>query len=84
MATFKICLDDKSFEVVIDIFAIYANDFLTTNTISEINRVLKKGGYFYTKLWGKDQGYGTGTIIEDGTYMDIKKVLAKIWGLLIF
>ena len=70
---------------MIDIFAIYANDFLTiTNTISEINRVLKKGGYFYTKLWGKKtSGYGTGTIIEDGTHMDIK-VLAKIWGLLIF
>ncbi len=65
--------DDESFDLVVDIFAIYANTLETINqTAAEIHRVLKPGGRFYAKMWGrKTTGYGQGTEIEPGTYQEI-------------
>ena len=64
---------NEQFDVVIDIFAIYANTLEVINkTVSEVERVLKPGGNFYTKLWGRNcTGYGQGTELESGTYDDI-------------
>ncbi len=62
--------DDHRFDVVVDIFALYANTTdVITKSLAEIARVLKPGGLFYTKLWGTAcTGYGEGNKIEDGTY----------------
>lgn len=65
--------DDESFDLVVDIFALYANTpEIIKKTTAEIHRVLKPGGRFYSKLWGRNTtGFGEGTKIEDGTYDDI-------------
>lgn len=64
---------DNHFDVVIDIFALYANTTVVIRTaLSEIARVLKPGGLFYSKQWGTScTGYGTGRQIEPGTFDDI-------------
>ncbi len=64
---------DGSFDFVIDIFAIYANTLeVIQQAIGEVHRVLKPGGRFYSKLWGRNTaGYGEGREIERGTYDDI-------------
>jgi SAM-dependent methyltransferase len=64
---------DESFDLVVDIFALYANMSKEIDqTILEIVRVLRPGGYFFTKLWGqKTLGFGTGTKLEDGTFTDM-------------
>ena len=61
---------DATFDVVIDIFAVYANTTdIIAGTVREIARVLKPGGRFYAKLWGTNTtGYGKGIRLEDGTY----------------
>ena len=62
-----------TFDVVVDILALYANtlDVIRAAT-REVLRVLKPGGRFYTKLWGRNtSGYGLGTELEPGTYDDI-------------
>ena len=62
--------EDECFDVIIDIFSIYANTIEVINkTVQEIHRVLKPGGYFYSKLWGcKTRGFGQGFEIERGTF----------------
>ena len=62
-----------SFDGVVDIFAIYANtNEVIAKTLSEVYRVLKPGGRFYAKLWGrKCTGYGEGIELEPGTYDEI-------------
>lgn len=64
---------DNSFDVVIDIFAIYANTSEVINqTLAEVHRVLKPGGRFYSKLWGtRTSGFGKGIEIETYTYDEI-------------
>lgn len=64
---------DDSFDCVIDIFAIYANTLpAIRQSVSEVYRVLKPDGLFYTKLWGREcTGYGAGQELEPGTYDDI-------------
>jgi ubiquinone/menaquinone biosynthesis C-methylase UbiE len=64
---------DNTFDVVIDIFSIYSNTReVITKTLLEIQRVLKPGGFFYTKLWGtQTTGFGTGTSLEHSTFDDI-------------
>jgi SAM-dependent methyltransferase len=64
---------DSQFDVVLDIFAIYANTLpVIDQVVSEVYRVLKPGGLFYSKLWGRNcTGYGQGREIEPGTYDDI-------------
>lgn len=64
---------ENSFDVVIDIFAIYANTIdVIEQTLDEVYRVLKPGGRFYSKLWGtKTTGFGQGREIELHTYDDI-------------
>lgn len=66
---------DKNFDVVVDIFAIYANTTpAIVQTLAEIHRVLKPDGLFYSKLWGTGcTGYGEGTQIEDNTFDDIPR-----------
>ncbi|BDW90351.1 class I SAM-dependent methyltransferase [Thalassospira tepidiphila] len=62
--------EDGSFDVVIDIFAIYANLRKVINsTVSEVYRVMKPGALFYSKLWGVNcEGVGTGVLIEPKTF----------------
>lgn len=64
---------DQSFDLVIDIFAIYANTIDVIDlTLGEVHRVLKPNGRFYSKLWGtKTTGFGHGREIEFHTYDDI-------------
>ena len=61
---------DAHFDVVVDIFALYANTTdIIARTLSEIARVLKPGGLFYSKLWGRaTTGFGQGTELEPGTF----------------
>ena len=64
-----------SFDVVVDIFSIYANYIaVIQKTAIEINRVLKESGILYAKLWGtKTVGYGDGELKEPNTYDNIQK-----------
>lgn len=66
---------DNHFDVVVDIFALYANTTARiTSALSEIARVLKPGGLFYTKLWGTGcTGFGEGILLEPNTYDAIPK-----------
>lgn len=61
---------DGHFDVVVDIFALYANPLpVISKALGEIARVLKPGGLFYTKLWGPDTtGFGSGKELEPGTF----------------
>jgi ubiquinone/menaquinone biosynthesis C-methylase UbiE len=63
----------QSFDVVIDIFAIYANAVdVIEQTLDEVYRVLKPGGRFYSKLWGTNTtGFGQGREIELHTFDEI-------------
>jgi len=62
--------EDQYFDVVVDIFALYANTLpVIYSTLAEIARVLKPDGVFYTKLWGPNTtGYGSGHEIEPNTF----------------
>ena len=64
---------EQSFDLVIDIFAIYANTIdVIEQALAEIYRVLKPGGRFYSKLWGtRTTGFGQGREVEFHTYDDI-------------
>ena len=64
---------DASFDLAVDIFAIYANTLTVMDSaISEIYRVLKPGAFFYSKLWGREtEGFGKGDKLEEATYKDI-------------
>jgi ubiquinone/menaquinone biosynthesis C-methylase UbiE len=61
---------NDAFDVVVDIFALYANTTaVIAEALSEISRVLKPGGLFYTKLWGtRCTGFGLGVQLEPGTF----------------
>jgi SAM-dependent methyltransferase len=61
---------NEDFDVVVDIFALYANTLeVILQALQEIDRVLKPGGLLYTKLWGTHTtGFGQGIEIEPGTY----------------
>lgn len=61
---------DASFDVVVDIFALYANPLaLIEQALSEVARVLKPGGLLYSKLWGTGTtGFGEGIRLEPGTF----------------
>lgn len=65
--------EDNSFDVVIDVFSVYANPIeIIKKTLEEVHRVLKPGGAFFCKLWGTNTtGYGTGTQIEKNTFDSI-------------
>jgi len=64
---------EQSFDLVVDIFAMYANTVdVIEQTLGEVYRVLKPGGRFYSKLWGTNTtGFGQGTEIESRTYDEI-------------
>jgi SAM-dependent methyltransferase len=61
---------DETFDVVVDIFALYANTIsVMTKALDAIARVMKPGGVLYSKQWGtRTTGYGTGSPIEPGTF----------------
>ncbi|MCB0321660.1 MAG: class I SAM-dependent methyltransferase [Bdellovibrionales bacterium] len=61
---------DGHFDVVIDIFALYANPLkVISDTLNEVGRVLKPNGSFYSKLWGtRTTGFGTGVELEPHTF----------------
>ena len=61
---------DEYFDVVIDVFALCCNNIvIISKTMSEIARVLKPGGLFYSKLFGRNTtGFGQGTQLEPGTF----------------
>jgi len=61
--------EDKSFDMVIDIEAIYANTIIVIRSaIDEILRVLKPGGYFFGKMFGpKTTGITSGKMLDDYT-----------------
>lgn len=66
--------DKNEFDLVIDIFSLYANTRETIKqTLSEISRVLKPEGKLFCKLWGtKTTGFKEGKEIEKYTFDDIK------------
>ena len=74
--------ETESFDLVVDVFALYANILPEIHkTVKEIVRVLKPGGFFFTKVWGvKTQGYGTGKKLEENTYSDISSGPCKDMG----
>lgn len=61
------------FDVVIDIFAVYANTSeVIDRALAEVYRVLKPGGRFFAKLWGtRTTGFGQGRQLEPHTYDEI-------------
>ena len=61
---------DDSFDLVIDIFAIYANtSAVIEQTLAEVFRVLKPGGRFYSKMWGTGTtGFGQGQALDAHTF----------------
>ena len=69
----KLPWQDNQFDVVVDIFALYANTHdVISMALTEISRVLKPGGFFYTKLWGTaTTGFGEGKKLETATFDDI-------------
>lgn len=64
---------DNCFDVVIDIFSLYANTIeVIDSTLNEVYRVLKPGGRLYSKLWGtRTTGYGQGEQLETHTFDEI-------------
>lgn len=74
--------EDHSFDAVVDIFAIYANQMsVIKSSLQEIHRVLKPGGRFYSKFWGTNTtGYGEGIKIEEGTFDQITSGPCKDMG----
>lgn len=67
--------EDRQFDVVVDIFALYANlTNVISQTLDEIARVLKPGGLVYSKLWGTNTtGFGEGMELEPGTFDEIPR-----------
>jgi len=65
--------EDNRFDVVVDIFSIYANTAeIIDKTLDEVYRVLKPGGRFYSKVWGlKTTGFGQGKELEIHTFDQI-------------
>jgi len=61
--------DDQTFDVVVDYMAVYANTSATIKaTFSEVLRVLKPQGRFYSRSWGMGtEGSGSGEQLEPGT-----------------
>ena len=64
---------DNTFDLVVDVFALYANTPDAINkTLKEITRVMKDGAYFFTMLWGTEtKGFGTGIDLGKNTFTDI-------------
>ena len=64
---------DNTFDLVVDVFALYANTpDAIEKTLSEIIRVMKEGAVFFTMLWGTETcGFGTGNELGKNTYTDV-------------
>lgn len=61
------------FDCVIDNVCIYSNEIESIKKMYEnVYRVMKPGGKIFTSCFGtKTEGFGKGTLLEDGTYKDI-------------
>ncbi len=68
----KLPWQSQSFDIVIDYFALYANDVPTIErTIEEVARVLKPGGHFYSRSWGQGtEGWNHQPQLEPGTVIN--------------
>ncbi len=73
----KLPFESNFFDAVIDIQAIYSNDWKKSkNIIQEVARVLKDDGKFYSRHFAiNSSGYGTGEKIENNTYIPTEGVL---------
>ena len=71
------------FDGVVDNFSIYANyKEKIEQTYDEVYRVLKKNGFFFSKVWGvKTLGFSNGKKIEKNTLINIKKGPCKKMGI---
>lgn len=67
--------EDNFFDVVVDVFSIYANTSdIIDQTLAEVYRVLKTGGKFFFKVWGKNcTGFGEGEKISENTFNNIPR-----------
>lgn len=67
--------ENDFFDAVIDNVCIYSNTMKNIKIMySSILNMLKPGGKLLTVVFGEDLfGYGTGKLIEPGTYTDIKE-----------
>ena len=65
--------EDASFNTVIDIESLYANKMVDIRAcVTEIQRVLKPGGFFFGKLFGEQTtGNHSGEKIEPGTFLKL-------------
>jgi len=63
---------EESFDLVVDYFASYTNKLKDIELIySNIKKILKKNGRFYSKVWGDlSEGSKSGQIIEPGTTLN--------------
>jgi SAM-dependent methyltransferase len=63
---------DQSFDLVFDIEALSANRLSVIEAaLKEAHRVMKQGGRFFAKMFGRDTGgVATGTMLEPGTTLD--------------
>jgi len=70
----KLPWDSNCFDVVIDIEAIAANQSdVIRDALSEVHRVLKPGGVFFGKMFGRETtGYDAAQEFEPGTLHDPK------------
>lgn len=75
--------DAATFDAVIDIEAIYANEMATICAcVAEVHRMLKPGGRFFGKMFGdKTTGFGTGRLLADGTSADPTEGVCAGFGL---
>jgi len=75
--------EDNSFNFICDNLAITHNDLNTIKkTLSEVYRVLKERGLFYSKVWGSSSyGLNTGELIEEGTFTKLQDGPCKNYGI---
>ncbi len=75
--------EGNTFDFICDNLAITHNNLDTIQkTLKEAYRVLKKGGLFYSKVWGAfSYGLDSGELIEEGTFTKLKNGPCKDYGI---
>jgi len=74
--------ESDMFDIVIDNLAVYANNVSSIErSYNEVYRVLKKNGYFYSRVWGRETlGYDASDALESGTLKSPKAGPCKDMG----